>query len=76
MCPESTLGTGDAALSRAGVPRSRGADTVVRIGTRTEHRGTMRLVDAMETMKQNNRRGGTRVGSGLTRWSGKAGLIS
>ena len=57
MCPESTPDTGDAALSRASVPGPRGADTVVRIGTRTEHRGNMRLVDAMETMKQNNRRG-------------------
>lgn len=58
MCPASTPGTGDAALSRAGVPSPRGADTVVRIGTRTELRGNMRLVDAMETMKRNNRRRG------------------
>lgn len=76
MCPASTPGTGDAALSRPGVPSPQGADTVVRIGTRTELRGNMRLVDAMETMKRNNRRGGTCVGSGLTRWSGKAGFIS
>lgn len=40
VCPASTPGTGDVALSRAGVPGPSGADTVVRTGTTTETRGT------------------------------------